>query len=137
MSLTFDQKALVRDWVADLRSGEYKQAKGVLCRLNPDGSVYGHCCLGVLQERAIKNGIVSPLIRDSAPNSARTYIDRHGNTYTAMLMLEVTRAAGVFDVRVSLIDPDDVDERHELTELNDTYGWTFEQIADAIEKEYL
>jgi hypothetical protein len=33
-------------WIEALRSGEYRQTKGVLRRLNNVG--YSHCCLGVL-----------------------------------------------------------------------------------------
>lgn len=51
-----------RDWVDALKSGDYPQAKGGLCRAitpSEDGPVtYGYCCLGVLTDRAIKLGKV-------------------------------------------------------------------------------
>jgi len=37
-----------KKWVAALRSGDYTQGDGALCRLTPDGAKY--CCLGVLVE---------------------------------------------------------------------------------------
>jgi hypothetical protein len=44
-------------WVAALRSGQYKQTSGTLHRLRDDGSE-GYCCLGVLCELAEKAEIV-------------------------------------------------------------------------------
>lgn len=35
------------EWVAALRSGEYQQGPGALCKVNDDGS-RRYCCLGVL-----------------------------------------------------------------------------------------
>lgn len=43
-------------WVAALRSGQYRQGKGRLCCEMGGGSSY--CCLGVLCEIAVQDGIV-------------------------------------------------------------------------------
>ncbi len=46
---TDDQvKEIAGKWSAALRSGEYPQTTGQLCRRNLDGKVLGYCCLGVL-----------------------------------------------------------------------------------------
>jgi hypothetical protein len=46
---------LKKIWTTALRSGEYKQAVGVLTRLNYEsGEVVGHCCIGVLVEELKK-----------------------------------------------------------------------------------
>lgn len=42
-------RKVIEQWLTDLRSGKYKQAKGQLKRTLPDGSS-GYCCLGVLIE---------------------------------------------------------------------------------------
>lgn len=47
------------EWVKALRSGEYKQTKNLLHRV--DG---GYCCLGVLCELAVKAGIIDAAARD-------------------------------------------------------------------------
>jgi hypothetical protein len=39
---------LKKDWVAALRSGEYQQAKGRLCKVG-EFTGTGYCCLGVLE----------------------------------------------------------------------------------------
>lgn len=43
--------------VAALKSGQYPQTRGVLTRVNEDGVMEGHCCLGVACEVAIANGL--------------------------------------------------------------------------------
>ena len=40
-------KELRRKWLRALRSGRYKQGRGVLCRIIDDNR-YEYCCLGVL-----------------------------------------------------------------------------------------
>ncbi len=40
-------------WLTALRSGEYKQCKGALCRTDFEGNL-GYCCLGVLTDIYIK-----------------------------------------------------------------------------------
>lgn len=48
-------------WVAALRSGEYKQTAGVLYRtvggMDPFDYPVGYCCLGVLTDLAVKDGV--------------------------------------------------------------------------------
>lgn len=44
-------------WMADLRSGEYKKGKQYLKQIDSSGKV-SHCCLGVLCEQAVKAGIL-------------------------------------------------------------------------------
>lgn len=45
-----NQKELIEGWIVNLESGKYKQAKGTLCLLTPEGGVKGYCCLGVFAE---------------------------------------------------------------------------------------
>lgn len=44
------EQGLKTKWVAALRSGEYQQGCGILCRRDPKGNYY--CCLGVLAKVA-------------------------------------------------------------------------------------
>lgn len=93
-------------WVAALRSGDYRQARGALKR-----GKYAHCCLGVLC--------------DIAPKSVGEW---RGHTFVsggvkdaAMLPPGVQAWAGL-----------DADATHGLASKNDL-GVSFEQIADYIE----
>lgn len=45
---------VIRTWVADLRSGKFKQGRARLRRKNADGFAY--CCLGVLGEQLVAAG---------------------------------------------------------------------------------
>src|SRR5678815_494059 len=105
-------------WLAALRSGEYKQGRGAL-RQGDDT----FCCLGVLCDLAVKNGVIPE----------PTYIDvGHRYTYvnsSGALPIPVIDWAEVDSptVSIGLIDS-------ELAEENDR-GLTFLQIADLIEAE--
>jgi hypothetical protein len=52
------KKEIAERWVAALRSGEYKQTKNILGRVDGDEKYY--CCLGVLCELAVEDGIIPP-----------------------------------------------------------------------------
>ena len=109
-------KQIYKRWLAALRSGEYKQAKGQLrnCSYNLDTykatKVHGHCCLGVLQDLAAKDGGAQwnvhrgPQDDDGEPDKR----------ITDFLGLDATMVA-------------------HLIEMNDDEGNTFEEIADEIE----
>lgn len=46
-------KELKDQWVAALRSGDYKQGERALCEpINDEETAFAHCCLGVLAEVA-------------------------------------------------------------------------------------
>ena len=50
-------KEIAEKWVEALRSGEYKQTTGKLANVERTE----HCCLGVLCEMAIKDGVELPV----------------------------------------------------------------------------
>ena len=109
----------MRKWVAALRSGDYKQGRGDLHI--PDDR---YCCLGVACE-------ISGL------GKWREYsyvID--GMDYVGDLPVPVAEWLGLptgssgYGTDVELIDSTAIS-------LNDRYDYTFEQIADAIERTYL
>lgn len=49
-------KRIKQRWIKALRGGRYKQGKGCLKQRLPDGP--RHCCLGVLEELAVKDGVI-------------------------------------------------------------------------------
>lgn len=53
------RKAVKKKWLEALRSGEYKQGKRTLRRIEADGG-YSYCCLGVLCDLAVKEGVIEP-----------------------------------------------------------------------------
>lgn len=129
-------KVNIRKWVNALRSGEFKQATDLLAR-NVNGEL-NFCCLGVACETALTNGVEMTVEVD---DFSKTY-DHHGS----LLPHAVIEWLGLSDKPTVAWEsvPDEV-ERYmsgygthvSLNSLNDRANATFEQIADAIEKEYL
>ena len=136
-------------WVEALRSGKYKQTRNKLRSRNG-----AYCCLGVVCELAEVPreyrgkeyvygdaealGIHPDDLRWNDPT-----IDRYWERFSATgLPLAGREWLGVTTDTPRLATPvvvkvwDDGTERTEdsLIELNDTYEWTFAQIADAVEK---
>lgn len=124
-------------WLQKLRSGQYDQIKGELW----DGE--GFCCLGVLCEVAVEDGIIK---RNEDFNSGYTAPlmcrddsgdDREFYRENSILPTVVKEWAGLDDNNPAVemkgfYDPDD-DSDVELSELNDSAGYTFEDIANIIE----
>lgn len=104
-------------WVAALRSGDYRQGKNALRK-----GEY-HCCLGVLCEIAVAEGVV------------QQGIDHHGDSLYgpdeeySFLPREVIKWSG-FEVRNPYVEYEG--DTHSLAGLNDK-GKTFSEIADIIE----
>lgn len=117
MGMNPDIKA---QWVAALRSGEYKQGKERLHTAKDDS----YCCLGVLCEVAVKAGVDLAI---DAYSVGKSY-DNDGHT----LNEKVQTWAGLLDCnpRTSEGEYEDL----ELAGLNDQ-GYTFEQLAAVIERD--
>lgn len=122
-------KEIKQKWIEALRSGKYKQGtaalrkKDYLQKGKPE-----FCCLGVLCEIAIKEGVIK---------DPKKY-DRYYNTYLypeiygdQLLPLKVVKWAGLEDVNPSVIGP--LGKTTSLADLNDK-GFNFTEIADLIEQ---
>lgn len=108
------RKELRAEWLAALRSGEYKQAQG---HLKEDG---GYCCLGVLCE-------IAGIMDDDGCAVYGVYSD----TFTS-LPFEFAEYMGMARDGAAA-DRDGVKFLPSLICLNDDRQMSFEQIADAIE----
>lgn len=138
-------------WVAALRSGEYPQA---INRLRAEG---GYCCLGVLCELAVADGVISNLgmgeddgfLYGINPEGQMT--GSEPETSDTVLPKAVIEWAGIerIDGGAPVVTPDEswipklnlsippksLDEiPHELAGLNDQ-GMSFTDIADIIEEQ--
>lgn len=135
-------------WLEALRSGNYKQTKGKLRSRNG-----AYCCLGVACEVAevprvwrdkeyhygdaeVLEAMKSDEWHDEASMSDYERYDSTGLPRIAREWLGVSEAgpklAKPVTVRSIFNGVDELEDS--LIELNDTYGWSFAQIADAIEK---
>lgn len=137
-------------WVAALRSGEYKQTTGVLTEVNDDGTT-SHCCLGVLCELALQDGLglevttaEDQLVFATHPSESdrRTTVHSYDGTYSTLpYAVQYWAGLAVTNPHIRIREETRALSqrgRYMLAELNDgTQGdiarHTFEQIADYIE----
>lgn len=131
-------KPRIKAWVEALRSGEYAQGKYALTAVNEDGKM-GYCCLGVACELAVR---ADPALGDDL--NSRYYFDvlDQGNFWVGGVMVQEVRDwYGLGDELgngdIHLIDPAMGYITRSAAELNDTYGYDFPKIADAIEETFL
>lgn len=111
------QLPLIQDWLAALRSGQYKQGRHLLNTMTATGAIE-YCCLGVLCDVANKkHGI--PLTKKNGRIAGGSLVDQKA----------VWKASHLADA--GNLKP--LSEYTSLTDLNDTEKATFNQIADYIE----
>lgn len=125
-----------KQWVDALKSGEYKQGKGML--LSPSDK---YCCLGVLCD-----------LHSKVTNTSWQKTDNSYLSQKALLPYQVVQWSGLIhenaplpmsmaaDIKEDIIKKDPTTLHQQwpsvlyLTELNDTTKLTFSDIADLIEK---
>lgn len=140
-------KDVLRKWVDALRSGNFKQTKGRLSKIENDGS-RTFCCLGVLCELAKDEIGLEETYREGLwfrgyggefayngcetlpPDSVEDFLGEPGFDWEVKLHEDVLYEDG----EEVMYEAGDLVE---LAELNDEGDWTFAQIADAIESQYL
>lgn len=124
----------VRDrWLAALRSGEYAQGKTYLGFQLPDARRSSYCCLGVLCELAVADGVIE------RQEDSRGGVDRIVHGYagrTSLLPDEVVVWAGLTSANptVRAVADDGEPARTSLAWLND-HGRSFDVIATLIEEQ--
>lgn len=106
-----------RAWVAALRSGQYKQGQGALCKIN--GKERRFCCLGVLCDLGkSKSWVPSPLAEDGQMLA----FHQDGRGWVASLPSRIAKQINL-----------NGDEHAILVQMNDS-GKSFKEIADWIEE---
>ena len=100
-----------KQWVAALRSGQYTQGAGKYKQpLTTSPTGFAHCCIGVYLEMD-DQGLLNEVDKEASEKTSPTAYEKVSQ------MLE-----NRFDLDIS-----------QLIDLNDYYGCTFDQIANAIE----
>lgn len=115
------KKDKAEKWVQALRSGEFVQGHGALCR---DGR---YCCLGVLAELAVREGVLGKYDTENRHGSVFTRFGSDGER--SFLPREVFEWADLSS------DNPIIDSTDSLASLNDN-GVPFEMIADIIEEKW-
>ena len=119
---------VVKKWVKALRSGKYKRGSGHLRKKTPTGIRY--CCLGVLCD--ITPGVVWTDEYDDV--EAGTYRAVYGGSGNGACLPEgVMQYAGMGTQRGYIPTRKGMDI---LDDINDSGKYSFNQIADIIEKHW-
>lgn len=131
--MTEVNKENMRAWVTALRSGEFKQAQGKLVEFDIDGNKVGHCCLGVAAEVAVKAGVDHNYqweLDGTLPEATKKWLGLPEANPTISNETFVDE-----DVRCP--DPECCAPQPMIASLaNDSAGWDFARIADAVESYY-
>lgn len=109
-----------RKWLQDLRSGEYKQARGLLMRSTGNGDYF--CCLGVLATQFV----------DMRKKKSRRELHSHGSLVYSGKALNIPKC--VKDVLNEPMSVFGITESY-LIDLNDRKRKSFKSIANKIEQE--
>ncbi len=140
MSPRTPNTAVITLWAESLESGEYQQAAGALKSAIEGGDGDGYCCLGVLCELAVKEGVIGPPTRRVDGAEEWSYGGAHLG-----LPSVVSEWAGFYSCDPLLRDPDQPvsrygdDDRWEgsASHFNDSQRMTFPQIARLIRHTFL
>jgi len=122
------KKEIKEKWLEALRSGEYTQGGGTL-RSASDR----FCCLGVLCDLAIKEGVGSWVKDKGFSGFPYRYHNGEKIIHTNLLPPDVQRWSGLNSSVGTLGDSASAYKNDSLAQLNDT-GRDFNYIADVIEK---
>jgi hypothetical protein len=131
------KEELRSQWVAALRSGEYAQTRKQLIRRprkrDGDDALVGYCCLGVAASICgfTDNQLVdmTEFVRpeyhpqDSTFDGLSDVLTELGNELSTIYSFRSTNGHIMRGQQF-------------FTHLNDTLGWTFEQIADLVENQW-
>jgi hypothetical protein len=121
-------QSIKRRWVEALRSGKYKQGYNVL--RNRDDTL---CCLGVLCEIAVEDGIIGDAVFDGDKDAGYgEYLYGKEEAVTSPPST-VNQWANILDDFYEVHDEEGNEKQ--LANLNDSGSYTFKMIADLIEKE--
>lgn len=127
--------AIKARWVAALRSGKYIQGRGALHSTAPDR----FCCLGVLCELAVADGVVTPSPEgDMVEYVGLTGTDRNSAVPPSPVITWAYEVQPAYSVEWDLLPTALANELPPdgtyLPSLNDSGNYTFGQIADLIEE---
>jgi len=121
----------VKLWIQALRSGEYTQTTNVLERFLFDGTK-AHCCLGVAMKVALANGYSAQSEDDMEWGAEGMDED------IALYWYGFKDSSGGTDPELgSHVGADGEWFNASCVQANDDLGWSFRQIADAVEKHYI
>lgn len=118
-----------RKWLEALRSGEYKQGRSYLHYQQAGSGEERFCCLGVLCDLAVREGVIPPPVVRDGSQGKRTYVGHASTMPPDEVRNWAYQTMGDPDWRPWSLSG----APKTLDQLNDILALTFEQIADQIE----
>jgi hypothetical protein len=114
-------------WLEALRSGDYTQGTGKLAGPDVENGEPSYCCLGVLCDVAVKEGVIPPPYQEMMPQGRYylRFVDEGG--YLPTLVMKWAELASVNPTIGR-----NGDYRRQVSSWNDS-GTPFSEIADMIE----
>lgn len=123
-------------WVEALRSGKYTQGIGSLRMEDSETGVCTHCCLGVVTQLAVAAGVIDQGVKYTETPGVVVYEDEP-NSYIGTTGMLPKKVREWLEVEVKNPRFKIGEEMLGATSLNDKLKYTFAQIADLIEAQYL
>jgi len=124
------------EWIKALRSGDYRQGEDYL---HTSGTEERFCCLGVACDLAVKEGVITA--RAAHPESGSGAWNYASDGEESFLPESVRSWLGLLSADPTVYLDEPLEEFGPatacVTDLNDGERWTFDQIADALERTYL
>lgn len=134
-------RKVIEKWVAALESGKYEQTTGTL------RDDEGFCCLGVLTELAVNEGVVPPatmtedgwsyIVDDRGHLALPPTVVREWAGLDEEMRVEATVTDDVWNDEADELVEVEATRKVELTDLNDSRGFSFKDIAAALRAEHL
>ena len=124
------KREIAKRWVEALTSGKYEQTTGKLQRTEPgeNGEPVGFCCLGVLCELAVADGVIPPAFHSDLLSTGM-----YGKSGVCSTLPDEVQEWAEVEVDDPRLEPGPAAASY----LNDTVGKTFEELAEAIKLTYL
>lgn len=134
--------AIKHRWQTALESGAYQKGHGALKQMDHEGNLR-YCCLGVLCELAVEDGVIPPSAHDSKHWNDRIFsFGKDADMTSGYLPDSVKDWAGLeySNPRVSVPGHERArtwsNDEVNLADLNDSGHYTFSYIASFIEKHF-
>lgn len=129
-------KEIKKKWIEALRSGEYRQGRGMLCSLDH----HKYCCLGVLTDLYIKEHPNKAYWSDQKVVEDNKVVIYTGKSFLPEVVMRWAELEYADPIIPYLIDKISVPLSVHITAINDGFQYqeipnhSFKQIADMIEE---
>ena len=135
----FQRKNLL-ELIHRLESNKYKQVRGTLREITPDGALIGNCCLGVAGQILVDKGICrwglpkTVIFDDGVEHYVEQLIEIGFDHLGYSAALSADLSLGYFGMALGCKNDDDETSQEKFWEMNDTQKASFSEIAAEMRK---